>query len=74
MILFLSPQGHQLFRVEGYQGPGQFPRTLDVARQVGLQVMAWENALESDPDDVAALLGWAGTSTPRRTSRTPRRS
>ena len=57
VILFLSPQGHQLFRVEGYQGPGQFPRTLDVARQLGLQVMAWENALESDPDDVAALLG-----------------
>jgi thioredoxin-like negative regulator of GroEL len=57
VILFLSPQGHQLFRIDGYQGPGQFPRTLDAARQVASQVMAWENALESDPDDAAALLG-----------------
>ncbi len=57
VILFLSPQGRQLFRVNGYQGPGQFPRTLDVARQVAGRVMAWEAVLESDPDDAAALLG-----------------
>jgi tetratricopeptide (TPR) repeat protein len=57
VILFLSPQGHQLFRIDGYQGPGQFPRTLDAARQVAGQVIAWENALESDPDDAVALLG-----------------
>jgi len=57
VILFLSPQGHPLYRIEGYQGPGQFPHTLDVARQVGVQVMAWESALEADPDDATALLG-----------------
>ncbi len=57
VILFLSPQGRQLFRVNGYQGPGQFPRTLDAARQVAGRVMAWEAALQSDPDDATALLG-----------------
>jgi thiol-disulfide isomerase/thioredoxin len=56
-ILFLSPQGRQLFRVNGYQGPGQFPRTLDVARQVGGRVIAWETALEADPADAGAALG-----------------
>jgi thioredoxin-like negative regulator of GroEL len=57
VILFLSPQGHPLYRIEGYQGPGQFPRSLDIARQVAGQIMAWENALEADPDDATALLG-----------------
>jgi len=57
VILFLSPQGHPLYRVEGYQGPGQFPHTLDIARQMAGQIMAWENALEADPDDATALLG-----------------
>lgn len=57
VILFLSPQGHQLFRIDGYQGPGQFPRTLEVARQVGGRLIAWEAALESDPGDATALLG-----------------
>jgi thioredoxin-like negative regulator of GroEL len=56
-ILFLSPQGRQLFRLNGYQGPGQFPRTLDAARQVAGRVIAWETALEADPYDAAALLG-----------------
>jgi tetratricopeptide (TPR) repeat protein len=55
-ILFLSPQGHQLFRVNGFQGPGQFPRTLDAARRVATRVMAWEAALEANPDDPAALV------------------
>jgi thioredoxin-like negative regulator of GroEL len=57
VILFLSPQGHPLLRIEGYQGPGQFPHTLDSARQVASQVIAWENALAADPQDVAALYG-----------------
>jgi thiol-disulfide isomerase/thioredoxin len=56
-ILFLSPQGHQLFRVNGFQGPGQFPRTLDAARQVAGRVMGWEAALEADPEDASAALG-----------------
>jgi tetratricopeptide (TPR) repeat protein len=57
VILFLSPEGRELFRVNAYQGPGQFPRTLDLARQVAGRVMAWERALEADPDDAVALLG-----------------
>ena len=56
-ILFLSPQGRQLFRVNGFQGPGQFPHTLDAARQVGGRVIAWETALDADPEDAAAALG-----------------
>ncbi len=56
-ILFLSPQGRQLFRVNGFQGPGQFPRTLDAARHVADRVIAWEAALEADQDDARAALG-----------------
>jgi len=56
-ILFLSPQGRQLFRVNGFQGPGQFPRTLDAARHVAGRVIAWETALDADPLDAAAALG-----------------
>lgn len=55
-ILFLSPEGHQLFRVNGFQGPGQFPHTLDAAKRVATRVMAWEAALEANPDDPAALV------------------
>jgi thioredoxin-like negative regulator of GroEL len=57
VILFLSPQGRQLFRIDGYQGPGQFPRTLDAARQLAGRVIAWETALEADPQNAAAALG-----------------
>ena len=56
VILFLSPQGRQLFRVEGYQGPGQFPRTLDVAHQMGVRVMGWEAAIEASPNEPGPLL------------------
>jgi thiol-disulfide isomerase/thioredoxin len=56
-ILFLSPQGHQLFRVNGFQGPGKFPRTLDAARLVAGRVIAFEQALDADPQDARAALG-----------------
>ena len=56
VILFLSPRGRQLFRIDGYQGPGQFPRTLEIARQVANRVIAWEVALEANPDDAGAAL------------------
>jgi len=55
-ILFLSPRGRQLMRVNGFQGPGTFPRTLDAALAVAKRVSVWEDALERDPDDPAALL------------------
>jgi thiol-disulfide isomerase/thioredoxin len=53
-IVFLSPEGRQLLRVP-FQGPGQFPRTLEVALQVAQRVMSWEEALARNPDDARAL-------------------
>lgn len=55
-VVFLSPEGRQLFRMNGYQGPGQFPRTLEGALQAARTVMSWEDALARDPDDPRALL------------------
>jgi thiol-disulfide isomerase/thioredoxin len=54
-IVFLSPEGHQLTRLNGFQGPGQFPRTLERVLQVGRKVIAWEEALARNPDDPQAL-------------------
>jgi thiol-disulfide isomerase/thioredoxin len=54
-IVFLSPRGRQLGRVNGFQGPGQFPRTLEAVLQIGRRVMGWEEALERNPDDAHAL-------------------
>lgn len=53
-ILFLSPGGHQLGRVP-FQGPGQFPHTMDRALEAGRRVRAWEETLEETPADPAAL-------------------
>jgi len=53
-VVFLSPEGRQLFRMNGYQGPGQFPRTLEGALQAARTVMSWEEALARDPDDPRA--------------------
>jgi thiol-disulfide isomerase/thioredoxin len=53
-VLFLSPRGHQLGRVP-FQGPGQFPHTMDRALETGRRVRAWEEALEGNPNDPAAL-------------------
>jgi thiol-disulfide isomerase/thioredoxin len=55
-VVFLSPEGRQLFRMNGYQGPGQFPRTLEGALQAARTVISWEEALARDPDDPRALL------------------
>jgi thioredoxin-like negative regulator of GroEL len=54
-IVFLSPQGRQLMRLDGFQGPGQFPRTMDAALKVARHVMEWEAALTADCEDAAAL-------------------
>jgi thiol-disulfide isomerase/thioredoxin len=53
-IVFLSPEGRQLLRVP-FQGPGQFPHTLDTALRVAQRVMSWEQALARNPDDARAL-------------------
>jgi thioredoxin-like negative regulator of GroEL len=54
-ILFVSPGGRQLVRVNGFQGPGRFPRTLERAKEAAVKVIGWEQALEKDANDSAAL-------------------
>lgn len=54
-IAFLSPQGRPLLRLNGFQGPGQFPRTMENAREVARKVMGWEEVLEKRPDDAETL-------------------
>jgi tetratricopeptide (TPR) repeat protein len=54
-IAFLSPAGRPLLRLNGFQGPSQFPRSLDAARDLAARVGGWEQALERDPHDVGAL-------------------
>jgi len=55
-IVFLSPEGRQVGRLNGFQGPGQFPRTLDAVLQAARAVISWEEALARDPDDSGAYL------------------
>ncbi len=55
-ILFVSPLGRVVLRVNGFQGPGQFPSTLEKARHVAGRVMAWEAAIERDGKDAHALM------------------
>jgi thioredoxin-like negative regulator of GroEL len=54
-ILFLSPRGRQVLKVNGFQGPGRFPHTMDMALEAARRVSAWEDALERDSQDAAAL-------------------
>lgn len=54
-IAFVSPSGRPIDRVDGFQGPGPFPRTLEAARAKAAKVIAWESALDKDPKDAAAL-------------------
>jgi thiol-disulfide isomerase/thioredoxin len=56
-IAFLSPGGHLVLRLNGFQGPGQFPTTMDKAREAAKRITAFEAALERNPKDAAALLG-----------------
>jgi thiol-disulfide isomerase/thioredoxin len=54
-IAFLSPSGRPIDRVNGFQGPGPFPRTLQTVRAKAAKVITWESALDKDPQDPAAL-------------------
>ena len=53
-ILFVTPGGHQILRVNGFQGPGKFPRTLERAKEAAVKIMGYETALEKNPRDPAA--------------------
>ena len=55
-VVFLSPEGRQVYRLNGFQGPGQFPRTLEAALEAARAVMPWEEALARNPDDTRAHL------------------
>jgi thioredoxin-like negative regulator of GroEL len=59
-ILFVTPSGRQVLRVNGFQGPGKFPRTLERAKDAAAKLMGYEAALAKDPKDAAAL-GALGT-------------
>jgi thiol-disulfide isomerase/thioredoxin len=56
-IMVVSPHGRPIARVNGFVGPGQFPRVLEGARDVSRRVIAWESTLEKDPKDPEALTG-----------------
>jgi thioredoxin-like negative regulator of GroEL len=56
-IAFLSPGGRQILRLNGFQGPGEFPRTMKQAKDLAGKVLAWEAALDRDPGDAKALAG-----------------
>jgi thioredoxin-like negative regulator of GroEL len=55
-ILFVSPQGRVVLRVNGFQGPGQFPATMEKARHTAAKVLSWEAAIEKDGKDAHALM------------------
>jgi len=54
-IAFLSPSGHQLKRLIGYQGPGQFPKTMRKALDMAEKVMAWETEIAAAPEAAGPL-------------------
>lgn len=56
-ITFVTPGGRQILTLRGFQGPGQFPRTMEAARETGARIMALESALDRDPRNPAALFG-----------------
>lgn len=56
-ITFITPGGRQILTLRGFQGPGQFPRTMETARDTGVRIMALESAIERDPRNAAALFG-----------------
>ena len=54
-IAFLSPQGRLILRLSGFQGPGQFPHAIEVAKERAVKIIAWEDDLEHNPKDAEAL-------------------
>lgn len=56
-IAFITPGGRQILSLKGFQGPGQFPRTMETARDAAVRIMAMESALERDARNAPALFG-----------------
>jgi len=56
-ILFLTPRGRPITRLNGFQGPGEFPRTLERAKDQSRRLIEWEEALERNSKDAVALTG-----------------
>ena len=54
-IAFLSPAGRVILRLSGFQGPGQFPRAIEVARERAAKIIGWEDDLERNPRNAEAL-------------------
>ena len=54
-ILFLSPGGLQVWRVNSFMGPGRFPFTMDEALEASGRVGTWEAGLASDSGNAGAL-------------------
>ena len=54
-IAFLSPRGRLILRLSGFQGPGQFPRAIEVAKDRAVKIIDWEDDLDRDPKDAEAL-------------------
>jgi thioredoxin-like negative regulator of GroEL len=56
-ITFITPGGRQILTLKGFQGPGQFPRTMETAREKAVHIMGFESALDRDPRHAGALFG-----------------
>jgi tetratricopeptide (TPR) repeat protein len=54
-IAFLSPEGRLILRLNGFQGPGQFPRALEEAKERATKIIGWEDDLQRDPKAAEAL-------------------
>ena len=54
-ILFVSPGGLQVWRVNSFVGPGRFPFIMDEALEAAQRVHAWEDELARNPNDAGAL-------------------
>ena len=54
-IAFLSPAGRLILRLNGFQGPGQFPRAIEVAKERAGKIIGWEDDIERNPRDAEAL-------------------
>ncbi|MBN2369153.1 MAG: thioredoxin family protein [Vicinamibacteria bacterium] len=54
-VVFLTPAGRILMKLNGFQRPARFARILTRVREIASEVIGWERAVESKPEDIAAL-------------------